>query len=70
MKKGKEEVGYLMLMDGNMDEELVPSGWENQVDARSWVARHPGHNSMNKFGEKGCTKIRRCTYEDGMSTKI
>jgi hypothetical protein len=26
MKKGKEEVGYLMLMDGNMDEELVPSG--------------------------------------------
>jgi hypothetical protein len=26
MKKGKEEVGYLLLMDGNMDEELVPSG--------------------------------------------
>jgi hypothetical protein len=26
MKKRKEEVGYLMLMDGNMDEELVPSG--------------------------------------------
>jgi hypothetical protein len=30
MKKGKEEVGYLMLMDGNMDEELVPSGSENR----------------------------------------
>jgi hypothetical protein len=26
MKKGKEEVGYLMLMDGNVDEELEPSG--------------------------------------------
>jgi hypothetical protein len=26
MKEGKEAVGYLMLMDGRMDEELVPSG--------------------------------------------
>jgi hypothetical protein len=26
MKKGKKEVAYLMLMDGNMDEKLVPSG--------------------------------------------
>ncbi len=25
MKKGKEEVGYLMLMDGNMDEKLCPT---------------------------------------------
>jgi hypothetical protein len=25
MKKGKEEVGYLMLMDGYMDEELCPA---------------------------------------------
>jgi hypothetical protein len=25
-KEAKEAVGYLMLMDGHMDEELVPSG--------------------------------------------
>jgi hypothetical protein len=45
MKKGKKEVSYLMLMDGNVDEELVPSGCKNRIGAHSWVARHPGHTS-------------------------